>query len=64
MKIDKIVLVCKGCQGERLYYPNPVLTSAEAAKAWLDTVPGRCCCGAETCNAKLHLMKEDSNASE
>lgn len=59
MKIDQITLVCTSCKCERLYYPNPPLTSALAFDTWIKTKATRFVCGAETCNAKLRLANEE-----
>ena len=62
LRVDQITLICKGCKGERLYYPKPVLVGAAAIKEWLDTKPGSCCCGADKCDAKLRLEKGSPGA--
>lgn len=58
LRIDQVILICKGCKGERLYYPNPVLVGALAVKEWLDTKASRCMCGADKCDAKLRIEKK------
>jgi hypothetical protein len=57
LRVDQVVLIYKGCQGERLYYPKPVLVGALMVKQWIDTKATRCVCGAETCDVKLRLEK-------
>ncbi len=55
IEVDQIVLICNGCKGERLFYPNPPLVGAAAVDVWLKTKTTRCCCGAATCDARLRL---------
>lgn len=56
--VDQVIVICKGCKGERLYYPKPNLIGAAAVKQWLDTKPTRCICGAGTCDVKLRLKQD------
>lgn len=55
IEIDHIILVCKGCRGERTIYPDVPLRGAEQLIAWMKTKPTRCACGATHCNVKAHL---------
>lgn len=55
--IDQIILICNGCKGERLFYPNPLLDDIEKIKEWLNKKPTRCICGTEKCDAKMRIKK-------
>lgn len=55
--VDEIILICKGCQGERRFPQNPHLRSAEEVIQWLQTKAEQCPnCNATTCDAKLRLV--------
>lgn len=58
MRIDHVILVCKGCGGERRIDLDKPLTTAEEVKRWIDTRPTPCGCGASHCDVKLHLASE------
>ena len=60
MKVDYIIIVCKGCKRERTAHPDKPLTSAQEVKDWIDNhLPAfACICGAKTCDLKLRLAKE------
>lgn len=57
--VDHVIVVCKGCRGERTYYPDANLTGAQALIAWIDTKLTPCACGAETCDVKAHLKNPE-----
>jgi hypothetical protein len=57
--VDKIILVCNGCQKERTFLINPHLYSVQELINWMKTKPTPCECGAPTCDVKAH-MKEIS----
>jgi hypothetical protein len=54
IEIDYIIIVCKGCRGERTIYDVP-LHGAQELIEWLKTKPTRCGCGADTCDIKAHV---------
>jgi hypothetical protein len=57
--VDKIILVCNGCQSEREFEIIPHIYSAEELITWMKTKPTACTCGASTCDVKAR-MKEIS----
>lgn len=55
--VDRVVLVCNGCQGERTFDLDPHFRSAKEVIAWLKTVPTPCPhCNSSTCDAKLRMV--------
>jgi len=60
--VDRVVAVCKGCQGERTFVIDPPLRSAQAFVAWKEG-PNcplvRCGCGATHCDLKLMLVDQN-----
>ena len=55
IEIDHIILVCKGCRGERTIYPDRPLYGADELIEWMKTKPTACGCGATHCDVKAHL---------
>jgi len=55
IEIDHIIVVCKGCKGERTFFPDRPLRGAKELIEWLDSKPTRCGCGATHCDVKAHL---------
>lgn len=53
--VDHIIVVCKGCGGERTVYPDRPIRGAAELVDWIKTKPTACPCGALTCDLKCHL---------
>lgn len=53
--VDKIILVCNGCQSERTFIIEPHIYSAQELITWMKTKPTSCECGAPTCDVKCHM---------
>lgn len=59
LRIDFVILICQGCKVERRFTCEPVLHGADDVARWLATQPTRCSCGAEKCDAKMHVMEQN-----
>lgn len=55
--IDEIIVVCKGCRGERRMKPKEPLVGAKAVIAWIEQGVPPCTCGATHCDIKLHMVE-------
>lgn len=56
---DEITLVCNGCRGERVFYPDAPLVGAEALIHWMKTKATACTCGAATCDVKARVRNAE-----
>jgi hypothetical protein len=54
--VDEITLICKGCQGERVFPLAERIRSAKALITWMKTKATACPCGAATCDVKARLV--------
>lgn len=59
--VDHIVVVCKGCRGERVLWPDKPLQGAREFIAWVNDSANLapCPCGAPLCDLKAHLLSDD-----
>jgi hypothetical protein len=55
LEFDHIILVCKGCKGERTFYPDRPLRGASELIAWMNTKMVPCGCGATHGDVKAHM---------
>jgi hypothetical protein len=55
LEFDQIILVCKGCGGERSFYPDVALKGANELIEWMKTKAYACPCGATHCDVKAHM---------
>jgi hypothetical protein len=58
IEIDYLTLVCKGCGGERTFYPDRPLYGADELIEWMQTKATPCGCGATHCDVKAHIKGE------
>jgi hypothetical protein len=57
--IDQILVLCKGCQSERLINLKTPIRSADALIQWSKTdLPG-CECGATHCDLRCHIADQN-----
>lgn len=64
IEIDHLILVCLGCRGERIIYPDVPLRGAQELIAWIKTKPTRCPCGATHADIKAHVKNPDALKAE
>lgn len=57
--VDYAIAVCKGCKGERKFYPDAPLVGADAIAAFLQAGVAPCPCGASHCDMKLHVKNPE-----
>lgn len=56
MVVDHIIVKCKGCGGERTFYPDANLIGAEGLLEWMKTkIPEGCDCGSRVADIKAHV---------
>lgn len=60
IEIDHVIIVCKGCKGERTVHPDRPLRGAAEVIEWIKTKPTACACGATHCDLKMHHKEASS----
>ena len=71
MTVPDLMMICKGCGGERMVYFDPPLVGAPELIEWLEgrTPPDRhpgptpCRCGAKTCDVRIRMPLEPPRGS-
>jgi len=57
--IDEVIVICKGCSGERTVRPPKPLVGADEVHRWIQQGVPPCACGATHCDLKMHLVPEN-----
>lgn len=59
--VDHVVIVCKGCAGERTVWFDTPLTSAEQLITFMTTKLTACPCDARLCDVKAYIKGADED---